>query len=504
MSVSSQPPDQVYGSLFEAVQLSGIFADSKTFVDAIPRKAPAEIVRSFEARRGEPAFDLERFLHEQFEFPPRGAEASRIGGGGSLRQHIEDLWQVLFRGPDRAADHSSLIPLPQAYVVPGGRFREIYYWDSYFTMLGLATSGRTALIRSMVDNFAYLIERIGFVPNGNRTYYCSRSQPPLFAAMLNLLARVEGRPEVIVDYVAALETEYRFWMAGANELENGAMACRRVVSAAGGVVNRYWDDLDLPRPESYAEDLGLARDSGAKGPQLFRDIRAACESGWDFSSRWLADQDDNGSIRTTQVIPVDLNAILFGVESTLASACGLAGRNADRRFYQARAEARRVAIQDLFFDSGTGMFVDLLLPDLEPSGCRSLAAAFPLFFGAATQAQAERTSRTLESEFLRPGGWTTTLTHSGQQWDAPNGWAPLHWVVFGGLNRYGFAEHAEEGARRWIANNQEVYEKTGRLLEKYNVEQIGAISGGGEYKVQHGFGWTNGVLLNLMDELGID
>lgn len=498
------PPEEVYGELFEAVQLAGIFEDSKSFVDAIPRQDPDEIVRAFEAHRGDARFDLERFVLAHFDLPRMDAEPSGSGSKESLRGHIERLWDVLHRDADDAGVASSLIPLPQAYIVPGGRFREIYYWDSYFTMLGLAASGRTTLLRAMVDNFAYLIDRIGFIPNGNRTYYCSRSQPPLFAAMLGLLAEVEGRPEVLVDYLAVLEKEYRFWMAGLGELGEGLPACRRIVSAAGGVLNRYWDELDRPRPESYAEDLRLARDSGAAGPQIFRDIRAACESGWDFSSRWLAEPRDPASIRTTQVIPVDLNAILFGVESTLADACGLAGRNLEERSYRDRANARRRLIQELLFEKASGIFTDLLLSGLAPTGCRSLATAFPLFFGAATQAQAEQVCRAIEREFLRPGGWMTSLTRSGQQWDAPNGWAPLHWVVYAGLKRYGFAEEAEEGARRWVRNNTEVYKKTGRFLEKYNVESIGDYTGGGEYAVQHGFGWTNGVLLSLMDELGID
>lgn len=504
MSESSIPPDKIYGELFETAQLSGIFEDSKTFPDGIPRQAPAQIVQSFIAQRDSPTFDLRAFLRLHFDFPPAQGELARIESGKPLRRHIENLWRALYRGPDAAVDHSSLIPLPHPYVVPGGRFREIYYWDSYFTMLGLAASGQTALIRSMVNNFAYLIEKIGFVPNGNRTYYCSRSQPPLFAAMLNLLAKVAGSQEVLLDYVTALEAEYRFWMSGRETLEAGAPSCRRVVSAAGTILNRYWDDVDRPRPESYVEDLRMAQGEGTGAAQVFRDIRAACESGWDFSSRWLADPGDNSSIRTTEVIPVDLNAILFGVESTLAKICGLAGRNPDQQYYQALADARRRALRELFFDADGGLFVDLHFPDLKPTGCRSLATVAPLFFGAATAGQAEQTSRTIEREFLRCGGWLTTLVHSGQQWDAPNGWAPLHWLAFEGLKRYGFHDQAEEGARRWVRNNIEVYEKTGRLMEKYNVEQIGSFSGGGEYEVQHGFGWTNGVLLRLMDELGIE
>ena len=145
--------------------------------------------------------------------------------------------------------------------------------------------------------------------------------------------------------------------------------------------------------------------------------------------------------------------------------------------------------------------MDLWLPDLRPGETHSLAAAFPLFFNLATPEQASRVTDKLQTEFLKPGGWVTTLNNSGQQWDAPNGWAPLQWIVYVGMRNYGFSDEAREGARRWVENNTSVYQSTGRLLEKYNVEEIGLFAEGGEYTVQDGFGWTNGVLLSFLSEL---
>lgn len=504
MAAVTQPPDEVYGELFDAVQRGGIFRDSKTFVDSIPKEGPDAIVEAWDAQRRNSDFDLKRFVAEHFDTPEAGAEPSRVASGHSLREHIEKLWDVLYRDADDDLRPSSLIPLPNPYIVPGGRFREVYYWDSYFTMLGLAASRRIDLIQGMIDNFACLIRQLGFVPNGNRSYYCSRSQPPLFACMVELLARQKGRPEILINYLDALETEYRFWMAGAEELGDEGEAARRVVSVGDGILNRYWDGLDRPRQESYLEDLSLAGPGKEKTPGLFRDIRAACESGWDFSSRWLADGRTLASIRTTQVIPVDLNAILSGLESTLADACKFAGKEPEANDYRQRAKLRKRLIRHLMFDGPSGLFRDLAISDLEPTPTVSLASAFPLFFGIATPEQAESVCTAIQQDFLRPGGWVTTPIHSGQQWDAPNGWAPLQWVVYEGLLRYGFVTRAEEGARRWVENNLQAYEATGRLLEKYNVESIGSFAGGGEYEVQHGFGWTNGVLVTLMDRLGID
>ena len=503
MSLPSTP-DQDYAELFEAVQAGRVFADSKTFVDAVPREDPGTILAAFRAQRGQPEFDLERFVAEHFALPPPPQRLAEAQPSEPVRQRIESLWDLLQRPADAGERGSSLIPLPHPYIVPGGRFREIYYWDSYFTMLGLAASGRAALIQNMVDNFAWLIDRVGFVPNGNRSYYCTRSQPPLFAMMLDLLAAALGDPAVPVRYLDQLEREYRFWMDGSEACSEPGTAKRRVVAARDGLLNRYWDETDRPRQESHAEDLELAPEAGAEPSLLYRNIRAACESGWDFSSRWLADGRSLASIRTTEVLPVDLNAILFHLESTLADACRRAGRGYDATFYAGLADTRKRLLRERFFDASSGFFVDLLAPDLSPTGVLSLAGAFPLFFGIATREQAAAVCRRLEEDFLWPGGWVTTPTYSGQQWDAPNGWAPLQWMVYRGLQRYGYEAEAAQGARRWVRNNLQVYERTGQLLEKYNVEEIGAFAGGGEYEVQHGFGWTNGVLLSLLDRLGLE
>jgi alpha,alpha-trehalase len=129
----------------------------------------------------------------------------------------------------------------------------------------------------------------------------------------------------------------------------------------------------------------------------------------------------------------------------------------------------------------------------------SLAAAFPLYFGLAMDEQATQVAKRISNDFLRAGGWVTTMTRSGQQWDSPNGWAPLQWVTFEGLRRYGFDSEAHAGARCWIENNLETFRQSGRFMEKYNVEQPGITATGGEYAVQDGFGWTNAVLLCLLE-----
>src|SRR5436853_4969289 len=251
-------PAHDLGSLFQAVQLSGIFPDSKTFVDARPLFPPSLIAARYDSARNVAGFDLRAFVERQFQLPqPVGAGlAPGVSRSRTMEDHIRAPWPVLTRPPDTADTRSSLIPLPHPYVVPGGRFREVYYWDSYFTMLGLIESGRTDLVKSMLDNFAHLIVTVGHIPNGNRTYYLSRSQPPFFAAMVGLYARATDTAHA-VQYLQALEAEHAFWMNGAERLAPGAgQAYRRVVRLreGGPLLNRYWDDLPQPRPEAYRPD----------------------------------------------------------------------------------------------------------------------------------------------------------------------------------------------------------------------------------------------------------
>lgn len=496
-----EAPDRLFEELFEQVQSQRLFADSKTFVDATAKSDPSGILRAFRKERDQAGFDLGAFVERHFELPATEIDTASDPADLPVDARIEQLWDLLTRAADENVPYSSLIPLPNRHVVPGGRFREVYYWDGYFTMLGLAESGRVDLIRDMVENFAYLIDEIGFVPNGNRTYYCSRSQPPYFALMVELLAEASDDESVYRRFLPQLKREYEFWMAGENLLSETNPAFRRVVMSPGGLLNRYWDDETTPRQESHPEDVELAAAVNRDPAQLYRDIRAGAESGWDYSSRWFSDRRSMATIQTTQVVPVDLNALLYHLEDTLAKCCQAHGSSAETEHYRARAENRKQLLQTLFFDAATGMFMDLVLPDFEVTGTLTIAAAYPLFFGVATSAQGERVAQCLHDDFLEAGGWLTTLYETGQQWDRPNGWAPMQWTTYRGLRRYGFDEEARAGAARWVENNLAVYQQHGRLLEKYNVVSSGVAGAGGEYDVQDGFGWTNGVLLRLMREL---
>lgn len=555
---------QLEGPLFEAVQRARIFADSKTFVDAVARADAGRILEAFEGLRADAGVkaggevDSERlraFVLEWFDVP--GAEdsgvavVSRIAGDSGVAEdgedsanppdagaHIRALWPDLFRpaskpeaareekgrGGDGDGDDqrgraelpmhlpgSSLIPLPHPYVVPGGRFREIYYWDSFFTAQGLMVDGHAEMVRAMVRNFASMVRRFGRIPNGNRLYYRSRSQPPFFAQMVGLLEAHEG-PAIVRECLPELLAEWRFWVE------------RRSVRLEDGTrVFRYGDERRAPREESWAEDVETARGVLAeKKEALYGHLRAACESGWDFSSRWLGDPMRLETIRTQEILPVDLNTLLWSMQTRLAGWLREHGQELDGGFpdpewMQEQADRLGEWIRRELWEEPAGLFADGEWAGSgagfgEPeqagegqagahveakmagrTGSRHMGAFYPVAFGLAGAEQARRAVETMEREFLRPGGLVTTLERTGQQWDAPNGWAPLQWIGVEAAARSGREDLAREAARRWTALNEAVFARTGKMLEKYDVEDVTKTGGGGEYPNQDGFGWTNGV-----------
>jgi alpha,alpha-trehalase len=494
------PPRDLW-PLFHDVQMSTVFSDSKTFVDSKPLFQPADIVARYAAEKTSPQFDLRAFVARNFESPKSAGGDVRTDKTQTMEQHIGALWTTLTRPPDPVDARSTLIPLPQPYVVPGGRFREVYYWDSYFTMLGLLESGRSDLVKNMLDNFAHLIATIGHIPNGNRTYYLGRSQPPFFAAMVGLYAKATDTTQAL-RYLNALEVEHAFWMDGADRLKPG-QAYRRVVMMPEGVaLNRYWDDLTGPRPESYRPDFQIAQTlPDSLRERFYRNVRASAESGWDFSSRWMRDPSDLKTLETTELIPIDLNSLMYNAERMIAALRWFRNGRGDAdvaKRFNLMAERRRQALLTAAYEPMNGYFYDVRWRTWERVTDRpTLAAASVLFFGLAFPYQAVTVANRLDHDFLKPGGFVTTNIQSGQQWDAPNGWAPLEWMAIEGIRRYGGVEIANRARDRWLALNRRTYQTTGRMTEKYDVVDLNRRAGGGEYATQDGFGWTNGVALAL-------
>ncbi|HEY0940388.1 MAG TPA: alpha,alpha-trehalase TreF [Steroidobacter sp.] len=488
-------PADVYGELFKQVQLNAVFPDSKAFVDALPNRPPEQILREYEELRNKPSFDLKKFVAERFDPPPNVASDFRTVAGQDVRQHIDALWKVLERKPEDQRPYTSRLALPFRYIVPGGRFNEIYYWDSYFTMQGLEESGRHDLTMDMIANFAWLIDEYGHIPNGNRSYFLSRSQPPFFAAMIELAAGEEG-DAVYKRFLPQLVREYQFWMDGADALKSGA-AHRRVVKLADGtVMNRYWDDRNIPREEAYKEDVATAQQAGPESPEIYRHLRAAAESGWDFSSRWFAGKT-LATIHTTDMIPPDLNSLLYQLELTIAKGCEITADAGCVQQMKGKAEARKAAITRYLWNEQAGAFTDYDWRKKQLGAQVTAATVYPLYFNAASKEQGKAVAVSVRSTLLKPHGLVATAVETGEQWDAPNGWAPLQWLAIKGLSNYGEQQLAQTIAQRWVGKNLQVFRATGKLVEKYDVTSDSA-GGGGEYPLQDGFGWTNGVLRKLL------
>jgi len=488
------PPSALFQELYARVEEQHLFADDKTFADARPKRSPVAIMALYRAHPPSMREELAAFVAENFIVPNDAVPAASSAARRSLKDHIADLWPSLTRAPEPPPRFGSQLALARAYVVPGGRFREIYYWDSYFTMLGLVRDGHLDLASDMTDDFADLVGAYGHIPNGTRTYYLSRSQPPVFYLMAALAADRAGKRH---NHLKALRREYAYWMRGAAKVRRGEASANVVRMPDGALLNRYWDDRDSPRDEAFSADTALASRTRRPAGALYRDIRAAAESGWDFSSRWLADGRSLGSIQTTDMVPVDLNSLLFGLERAIARACAVGEPTCGAEFSR-RARRRKAAIIHYLWDPAGRQFLDYQWRRRQRLDRPSAAMLYPLFVGLADRDQARGVAIATERDLLEPGGLRATARRTGQQWDAPNGWAPLQWIAVRGLDSYGEHRLARLIAVGWLTSVCRTYAETGKLMEKYDVETV-KPGGGGEYPLQDGFGWTNGVTRALLD-----
>lgn len=473
--------DESLEELFVDLNTSGIWHDQKVIADSILLAPAAEILAAYRSAKAGGAVDLRAFYDRWFRPVAAEGDSYQTDPHHSPVEHLEAVWPHLSRPADDPGERSTRIPLPNPYVVVGGRFQEAYYWDSYFTMLGLIRSNRLGMVRDMLDNFAWSIDTFGHIPNGFRSYFLTRSQPPFFPSMVRDYGIATGDLKTAFSrYLPHIEAEYRYFIDSPRTAQGLA---------------RYWDDSNAPRIEMYGTDVEW-QDHTQKHPEFFRDLRAACESGWDFSARWFTDPDDLGTIRTTQLWAVDLNCLLLRNEEIMTEACALLGKDAAP--YRAAADARRLAIRETFYDDARGYFFDAQISNGAIVPVNTVAGLFPLWAGAATQQQAERAAKYMRAHLLRPGGLATTDIASGQQWDAPNGWAPHQWIAVRGLQRYGLNELADDLRKRWLATCGTVFHEGRKFVEKYNVDDPLQASGGGEYELQDGFGWSNGVYLDLL------
>jgi alpha,alpha-trehalase len=432
-----------------------------------------------------------------------------------------------------------LLYLPNRYVVPGGRFNEMFGWDSYFIILGLLRDGRVDLAHGMVENFFYEIENYGAVLNANRTYFLTRSQPPLLSSMIRAVydAEIARDPspenlarqrQWLVRAYSYARRDHDFWLSPIHQAGQTGLA--RYLDIGEGPVpdiadhSSYYIDviewlvahpevhtsylITAPQSPSPAEQAALAKTSCdathsvvcalayAHGYRLSRDFykgdRAVRESGFDISFRF---GPFSGS--THHYAAVCLNSLLYKYERDLADLAGMLQQPAQAEQWKQQAETRRMAINKYLWNPGKGMFFDYDFTTGQQSSYVYATIFYPLWTGLATPEQAGAIDKNL-ALLDRPGGLASSTYASGLQWDLPFGWAPLNWFAVDGLMKNGYTSDALRVAAEFSHTIRTSFQKEGTIHEKYNVEtgssNVDVIAG---YQNVIGFGWTNAVYLEL-------
>lgn len=542
------------GPILSAVQRAKLYPDSKEFVDKPAKYSEEEIAKRFaELGQDHTPEKIKKFVEENFEnfgrelkpFTPKDWKDSPkflelfdntdLSDFGRL---VHGKWKALVRLTKKREGclecATSLISLPYPLVVPGGRFREVYYWDSFWVLEGLFVSEMCDTAKFMIENFKWLIKTYGFIPNGTRIYYLNRSQPPLFASMVKryteeCVAKGEKNLEWIQKILPYLEQEYTFWMR---------FRTVDLITADGLAyqLNRYVADTDLPRPESFNEDVQVFNDAkniGAPTEDLYREVSSACESGLDFTARWFRNGDSGlPHIHTSQLVPVELNSLLYKTEMTIAYYHDLVGDDEKAQAFRHAAERRLDAMDKFLWNENASAWIDYNIAMSQPVAADEdhfyVTNLSPLWHDAhrLTPQQVENIIHKYERVlFNYPGGSPCNEVVTGQQWDFPNIWAPFQYYFIDLFQRMAsksaspemWNKHALDLAQRFINNAYCGYENYStsvfqlvndlmtfleQFFEKYNAVSIGLPGGGGEYTVQEGFGWTNGLILWILKHYG--
>jgi alpha,alpha-trehalase len=402
-----------------------------------------------------------------------------------------------------------LLYLPHPYVVPGGRFNEMYGWDSYFIQVGLLRDNESVLARHMIDNFIYEIEHYGSVLNANRTYYLTRSQPPFLTQMILGVYRRTRDRAWLSRTVPAIEKYYRYWTTGAH-----------LVSATG--LSRYYDLGEGPAPEVVSDErdaqgrthyervkeyyrthevkdydisLYYDRERDELTPLFYKGDRSMRESGFDPSSRF-----GPFSVDIIRYNPVCLNSLLYRMELDAAEILNLLGRERDARRWMRRAAERKRKVNDLMWDERDGLYYDYNYAEKRVRRYPFVTTVYPLWVGIASPRQAARVRSNLR-RFERAGGLQTSTNVSGSQWDAPFGWAPMQMIAVEGLRRYGYAREADRIAAKFLSTVLKEFIQHNTIVEKYDVvRRESELAGGLRFGYQSneiGFGWTNAAFTEM-------
>jgi alpha,alpha-trehalase len=405
---------------------------------------------------------------------------------------------------------AGLLYLPYPYVVPGGRFNEMYGWDSYFTLLGLVRDGEMDLAKDMTDNFVYEIQHYGKILNANRTYYLTRSQPPFLTEMVLEVYRRTGDLNWLRSTVLATLKYYDYWTKGAHftaatglsRYDGGAATpapevVRGEKDASG---KTHYDRIREYYKTHPVKEYDVSRYYNASTdtltPEFYTGDRAMRESGFDPSARF-----GPFSVDITRYNSVDLNCLLYRMEMDMAAILTML-EDQGASDWAERAAKRAATIKRLMWNSTAGLYFDYNFMEKRQSTYPFLTAYYPMWAGIASKEQAKRLVENLKI-FEEKGGLQMSTNRSGNQWDAPFGWAPMEVIVVEGLRRYGYLDDADRISREWLGTIAADFQEHGTIKEKYDVvtakSDLAAGLKFGYTSNEIGFGWTNASVV-LMDE----
>jgi alpha,alpha-trehalase len=457
--------------------------------------------------------------HQWPVYVPRTENIKRIEQTLRAQMSPENFARIVLRPlPDdtREIREPGLVYLPNPYVVPGGRFNEMYGWDSYFIQVGLVRDGEIELAQNMVDNFLYEIQNYGRILNANRTYYLSRSQPPFLTQMILNVYRAKRDRKWLSNTVPAIEKYYRTWTTEPHLTRDTGLS-RYYDLGDGPAAEVLSDERDAQGRTHYDRvkeyyrthevtdyDVSQYYDKAKDQltPLFYKGDRSMRESGFDPSNRF-----GPFNIDIIHYDPVCLNSLLYLMETDTAEIMTTLGRAGEARAWLARAEARRRSVNRLMWDEKDGLYYDYNVDKRTVRRYPFATTFYPLWVGIADRKQAARLVSNLRL-FELPGGLQTSTYASGSQWDAPFGWAPLQMIAVNGLRRYGYDAEADRITANFLSLILKEFNQNKTIVEKFDVarreSEIGSgIKFGYDYNVV-GFGWTNAAFTDLYARLPED
>ncbi len=389
-----------------------------------------------------------------------------------IKAFIASHWDECIK--ENQNDSDTLVGLPYPYTVPAvGHFDEMYYWDTYFTNVGLIIAGRALQAKYNVDNMLYLVSRFGFMPNGNRTYYLTRSQPPFLSYMVKDIYEHFKDKAWLCGAYDILVKEYDFFMT------------KRITKTG---LNQYYDDS--PKDELIKLSYDLEERMGKKlcgdREKIGLHYLVMCEAGWDINTRF--------GLEGYNYVQVDLNSLMYGFEKNMAHFSEIL-ENGRENEWNERAEKRKELMLSLL-DSGDGVLLDYNFMTGKHSENFASASLYPLFAGVADENNAKAIIKNLSRLEEKYGILSNEKndTEGSFQWGYPNGWACQQYIAIVGFDKYGFFDDARRIAKKYMDVAEKVFEETGNLWEKYNVVE-GSSNVCDEYKMPAMMGWSAGVYL---------